>query len=794
MNEEKWIKIKNIFEINLDALKQIAFNQNIAIPKRLKKLFGELNDEAIIDKMQLHVFLAIDNLVNNKITKLLEAINYDETKFKDVIGVYRVMSVHIALLHETHYRIVSETVPEIANRQRLISNNLNTFNEARNFYLNENYLNEQALRTIVNADFESLENELLIWKNRIESSEVYKELKNKTSDIQNLLGKYEHLKLLFNTELNDLENQRIAPLELSAQALNQLVSEQINKANELSDKVTTFETKIDDIPETINQNVANRLESFSQKDNELEQKYMQINQKVDNFKSEQDNTNLANNSKFLQCKEKITSLETKSSQNEQNISVIRNKLQEANEEHKNNIKELQSSKITADYVNDKLLNIEDPTQPTHAANKKYIDAIIERVPELSTNNTFSGRNTFNDNVSFGGSLVTSSASITQNEQVTNKRYVDTKISEQAQRITAIEQSPGFTQNENVLTTQNLNAVPREMKTLTIVPASGNTASIFLSGKNNTKWEFFSDGGSRNFGVFNKSGNKYALEIKQNGEVKTFGVLNVNNNKITNLANPQNEKDAVNKKYVDDNKIDILANTAQLQENNYFNGDNTFQGNVQINRALFLIDTANKVKWYFGTTADGNLTISEFDSSDNIFILNKNGNLDENCSFYNYLKNNYVDKNFKYRVLTNNVGTGQIEINSKYLDDGSSVIIPWPTSLETNENTLYLRLSLTVKGSKVNDYLTSTTFRFLFSYKGDNIQGFNDILEADSSLNFYYPNGTDEIFLMRVFANPETDGVKVNHQVIKLYDGTRAYNQPLQFEYAWAETYLKKQDA
>ncbi|MCU9933427.1 hypothetical protein NWQ33_06215 [Mycoplasmopsis cynos] len=38
MNEEKWIKIKNIFEINLDALKQIAFNQNIAIPKRLKKL------------------------------------------------------------------------------------------------------------------------------------------------------------------------------------------------------------------------------------------------------------------------------------------------------------------------------------------------------------------------------------------------------------------------------------------------------------------------------------------------------------------------------------------------------------------------------------------------------------------------------------------------------------------------------------------------------------------------------------------------------------------------------------
>ncbi|MCU9932457.1 hypothetical protein NWQ33_00500 [Mycoplasmopsis cynos] len=79
---------------------------------------------------------------------------------------------------------------------------------------------------------------------------------------------------------------------------------------------------------------------------------------------------------------------------------------------------------------------------------------------------------------------------------------------------------------------------------------------------------------------------------------------------------------------------------------------------------------------------------------------------------------------------------------------------------------------------------------MFSYKGDNIQGFNDILEADSSLNFYYPNGTDEIFLMRVFANPETDGVKVNHQVIKLYDGTRAYNQPLQFEYAWAETYLK----
>ncbi|TQC54939.1 hypothetical protein, partial [Mycoplasmopsis cynos] len=550
MNEEKWIKIKNIFEINLDALKQIAFNQNIAIPKRLKKFFGELNDEAIIDKMQLHVFLAIDNLVNNKITKLLEAINYDETKFKDVIGVYRVMSVHIALLHETHYRIVSETVPEIANRQRLISNNLNIFNEARNFYLNENYLNEQALRTIVNADFESLENELLIWKNRIESSEAYKELKNKTSDIQNLLGKYEHLKLLFNTELNDLANQRIAPLELSAQALNQLVSEQINKANELSDKVTTFETKIDDIPETINQSVANRLESFSQKDNELEQKYMQINQKVDNFKSEQDNTNLANNSKFLQCKEKITSLETKSSQNEQNISVIRNKVQEANEEYKNNIKELQSSKITADYVNDKLLNIEDPTQPTHAANKKYIDGIIERVPELSTNNTFSGRNTFNDNVSFGGSLVTSSASITQNEQVTNKRYVDTKISEQAQRITAIEQSPGFTQNENVLTTQNLNAVPREMKTLTIVPASGNTASIFLSGKNNTKWEFFSDGGSRNFGVFNKSGNKYALEIKQNGEVKTFGVLNVNNNKITNLANPENEKDAVNKKYVD----------------------------------------------------------------------------------------------------------------------------------------------------------------------------------------------------------------------------------------------------
>ncbi|MCU9932455.1 hypothetical protein NWQ33_00490 [Mycoplasmopsis cynos] len=44
--------------------------------------------------------------------------------------------------------------------------------------------------------------------------------------------------------------------------------------------------------------------------------------------------------------------------------------------------------------------------------------------------------------------------------MTNKRYVDTKISEQAQRITAIEQSPGFTQNENVLTTQNLNAVPR----------------------------------------------------------------------------------------------------------------------------------------------------------------------------------------------------------------------------------------------------------------------------------------------------------------------------------------------
>ncbi|WP_155396999.1 hypothetical protein [Mycoplasmopsis canis] len=368
MDNQKWEKIKEVFNINLETLKQIAFNQNLAIPKRIKKLFDDLSDELIIDKINLHVFLAIDNLVNNKITKILESIEYDLVKFKDVVGVYRVLAVHTALLHETHYRLVSEQLPEIANRQKLIPNNLNTFNDARTFYLNENYLNEQALRTILNADFESLENELLLWKNRIENSEAYKELKNKTSDIQNLLGKYEHLKLLFKSDLERLEQVRITPLEFANIALEQTINHNSSELNTLKE---TFQEKNDELTSTT-RTANGAIELANRNQEELQTLSSKVDEKASNFesfKTEQEQENLTTNSKFQQVKEKITSLESKTEQNKQDITTIRNSIQQQNETNNSRFQVLENYNTQAQATTQELRQKISELESNHSSSE-----------------------------------------------------------------------------------------------------------------------------------------------------------------------------------------------------------------------------------------------------------------------------------------------------------------------------------------------------------------------------------------------------------------------------------------
>lgn len=370
MNNEKWEKIKELFNINREALSEIAFNPNLEIPKRIKKLFEGVEDDQIIDKLEKHVFLAIDNLVNNKITKLLEAVEYDLIKFKDIVGLYRVLAVHTALLHETHFRIISEQLPEIANRQRLTPNNLNTFNEARTFYLSENYLNEQALRMLANADFENLEAEYQLWDKRLEQSAVYKELKNKTSDIQNLLGKYEHLKLLFKNDIDKLAQSRITPLEFKNIALEQTANMAMAKASELSEPIRLFTLKIEGL---------------------------------ESFKTTQEEENLTNNSKFLQVKEKITSLEGKSEQNKQDITNLRNSVQQQHEGNNTRFQVLENyqtqAQQTTQEIRQKITELEsrpNATIPENLATQAYVNERTSNLAKTNISNTFTTEQIFNN--------------------------------------------------------------------------------------------------------------------------------------------------------------------------------------------------------------------------------------------------------------------------------------------------------------------------------------------------------------------------------------------------------------
>ena len=106
--------------------------------------------------------------------------------------------------------------------------------------------------------------------------------------------------------------------------------------------------------------------------------------------------------------------------------------------------------------------------------------------------------------------------------------------------------------QNMLTSENLNAVARILAGLTIVPGNWSAnASIYLQHPNGRTYEFFSDV-QWAFGVWDKTGNRDVLRITQS-ETTFYKQINANNMRVTNVANPVDWKDAVNKQYLESQK-------------------------------------------------------------------------------------------------------------------------------------------------------------------------------------------------------------------------------------------------
>ena len=109
--------------------------------------------------------------------------------------------------------------------------------------------------------------------------------------------------------------------------------------------------------------------------------------------------------------------------------------------------------------------------------------------------------------------------------------------------------------QNMLTSENLNAVARTLAGLTVVPWNGSvSASIFLRHPNGRTYEFFSDS-SWAFGVRDKTSDQNVFKMNTE-EAIFFRRINANNRRITNVANPTDWQDAINKQYLESLKNQI----------------------------------------------------------------------------------------------------------------------------------------------------------------------------------------------------------------------------------------------
>ncbi|WP_036452791.1 hypothetical protein [Mycoplasma buteonis] len=277
-------KIKSIldfFKLNKEDFKNSLqiINSDFIIPQRFKILYKSADVDYIYNKIAVAVFLAADNLINNKASYLKDALNDNLDDFIDVITKRRYELFREAIFNEINFRLLNESIPELATRQRLASSNLNLYNDGREFSFTEQYLNPLALRMLINANFDTLYNEInfnleqnLKLYDKVNKqgdklteleqltandSEKLEALKEKLSTLKELADKLEENKIAANLKTSALDSS-ITKLEAE---LTHWTSETLEYKSQSITQLEAFTNDINELKKDV-EDVKNKSTGF----------------------------------------------------------------------------------------------------------------------------------------------------------------------------------------------------------------------------------------------------------------------------------------------------------------------------------------------------------------------------------------------------------------------------------------------------------------------------------------------------------------------------------------------------
>jgi hypothetical protein len=244
------------------------------------------------------------------------------------------------------------------------------------------------------------------------------------------------------------------------------------------------------------------------------------------------------------------------------------------------------------FGNNKGINLTNPTNPSDAVTKSYVDNIL--VGDLQIN----GGNSMVANLNFGNNRGINLANPTNSQDAATKYYVDNYVGNPNYLLTnggnEMLGNLNFNSNKGINLANPVN-IGDAVNKLYVDTSDNNDNYLLTSGTNEmmSNLNFNSnkginildptnpqDAATKNYVDISDHNTNYLLTTGTNG---MNGSLNFNNNKGINLLNPTNPQDAATKEYVDNNPNYLLTS-----------GTNEMLGNLNFNsnKGINILDPTN----------------------------------------------------------------------------------------------------------------------------------------------------------------------------------------------------------
>lgn len=200
-------EVINFWRISLEDFRRSPENitGRFSAPERISKALANLTGDDVYNALIYSCYSACNILVNNKPRALRILLKNNVSDFIDVASRERYEEFRKAIFNELNYRLISGQIPGMSQRQKLIPSSMTVFGDPRDFLFTEQLVNPEAMRILINSDWENLGVKL---NQDLTSFRIYEKFDNLVKIVRTVQ--------IDNLSFNDFKN-KVQSLETSFQ-------------------------------------------------------------------------------------------------------------------------------------------------------------------------------------------------------------------------------------------------------------------------------------------------------------------------------------------------------------------------------------------------------------------------------------------------------------------------------------------------------------------------------------------------------------------------------------------------